>query len=50
MKLRVIFVSDLLEINLNRIKEYFWKGYKNRFTESVYRWPTTQLNSVVIKL
>ena len=39
MKLQIIFLSDLLELLSNIIKEYYWEGKKDKFSRSNYRWP-----------
>ena len=37
MKLKLLFISDLVELFSNKIKEYFWNRQKDRFTKSIYQ-------------
>ena len=50
MKLQVIFISDLLKPSLNKIKECYWDGKKDRFVSSRYRWPIVKPNKKVMKI
>ena len=39
IKLQVMFVSDLLEAQSNKIKECFWSGRRDKFSSSKFKWP-----------
>ena len=48
--LQIIFISNLVEMNTNKIKEYYWNVEIDKFSESKYNWPHIELNSSGFKL
>ena len=48
LKLQVIFISNLLEPKINRVKECFWQGKRDKFLVSSYKWPDAKPDSIVI--